>query len=334
MNAAMDLHEPVLVDEVLGELAVAEGEVVVDGTLGSAGHGVALARALGARGALVGLDRDPAMLERGRQRLAAAGLPSGVRVVLAARRYEDLPQVLAEESLDGADAVLLDLGINSLQIADASRGFSFMADGPLDARFDPSDPATVPVSEIVNGMAEEDLADLIHGLGEERHARRIARTIAIRREEKPFETTAELADAVRASYPARERFGRIHAATRTFQALRIAANDELGAVERGVRACMDALRPGGRLAVISYHSGEDRLVKRLFDEAGAPRPTPGDAYKATTTEGLDFDLPRRGARKASDGEIERNPRARSARLRLVRRRGGMGCGDMGRGGMA
>ena len=318
----MQFHEPVLVQEVLEELRVAPGDVAADGTLVSAGHGLALTEALRGRGVFIGLDRDPAMLERGRQRLEAVIGDGELRLIAEARPYEDLPRVLIENAIAGADAVLLDLGINSLQIADAARGFSFQADGPLDGRFNPADPDAHPISDLVNNLEEEDLAQLIREFGEDRHARRIARVIVDRRSAKPFETTRELSDAVRAAYPAKERDGRLNAATRTFQALRIAANDELGGVERGVRACMDALAPGGRLSVISYHSGEDRLVKRLFDEAGAPRPTPDDPYTATSTEGLDFDLPRRGARKASAAEIEENPRARSARLRTIRRRGG------------
>jgi 16S rRNA (cytosine1402-N4)-methyltransferase len=311
-------HEPVMVREILGRLP--GGDVVLcDGTLGTAGHGLAVLRHLAGRGTFIGLDRDPEMLGRARQRVDAAGPWGDTRIELEACRYEDLPAVLARHGIPGVDGMILDLGVNSLHLDLADRGFSFTHDGPLDGRFNREETGTPTVAELVNTASEEDLARWIHELSDERHARRIARRIVEARAQRPFETTHQLAQVVEAAYPAKERGGRIHPATRTFQALRIVANDELGSVERGLRASMESLNPGGVLCVLSYHSKEDRITKRLFDEAGSPRPDPGNLYEATTRAGLRFEVESRGAIKPSDEEVAANPRARSARLRVLRR---------------
>jgi len=311
-------HEPVMVEEIVGRLP--EGDCVLcDGTLGTAGHGIAVLRRLAGRGCFIGLDRDPEMLGRARERIDSVGGWGGTRLILAAARYEDLPAVLAGHGLPGVDGMILDLGVNSLHLDLADRGFSFTHDGPLDGRFNREESSTATIAELVNTAPEADLARWIRDLSDERHAGRIARRIVQARTRVPFETTAQLAEVVVAAYPAKERFGRLHPATRTFQALRIVANDELGGVERGIRASMECLRPGGVLCVLSYHSKEDRIAKRLFDEAGSPRPDPGNLYEATTRAGLDFEVESRGALKPSDDEISRNPRARSARLRVLRR---------------
>lgn len=318
----MRYHEPVLLSEVLERLGAVPGKIVCDGTLGSAGHGIHMVRALAGSGVFVGLDRDPEMLAKARERLASEERATAIRLILAARRYDELPDVLAEHDLRGADAILLDLGFNSLQVEDVSRGFGFQQDVPLDGRYNPKEAGTQSMGELVNTASEQQLRDWLWSYSDERYARRIARRIVEQRTRRPFQSTNELAEAATACYPAAERHKGIHPATRTFQALRIAANRELDFVEAGIRACMNSLNPSGTLCVISYHSGEDKIAKRLFDEAGSPRPDPRNLYSATTTEGLEFRVESRGAVKPTREEISRNPRSRSARLRTIRRIGG------------
>ncbi len=315
----MDYHEPVLVREVLERLQVTPGMVVCDGTVGSAGHGVRLVEALQGQGVFIGLDRDPEMLKRAQRRLAALGGGENLRLVLRARSYEQLPEVLAEEGFKGADAILLDLGLNSLQLEDGARGFSFSNEGPLDGRFNPKEPGTRSMEELVNNASEKELSDWMFQYADERNARKIARRIVETRKARPIRTTKELADLVVACYPPKKRHEKPHPATRTFQALRIVANNELQAVENGVRRCIESLAPGGTLCVISYHSGEEKLVKSLFDEVGSPRPDPTNLYAATTMEGLQYRVESRGAYKPRENEIAENPRARSARLRTLHR---------------
>ena len=315
----MEYHRPVLLSEVLERLGAVPGKIVCDGTLGSAGHGLCLIRALAGHGIFIGLDRDPAMLAKARERLAMADGTNGVRFVLEPLRYDELPRVLAENDLKGADAILLDLGFNSLQVMDESRGFGFSQDAPLDGRYNPLEAGTRSMAELVNTASEEELRGWLWAYADERYARRIARRIVEQRARSPFETTGELSAAIVPCYPAAQRFKGIHPATRTFQALRIAANRELEFVESGVKACMDSLTPGGTLCVIAYHSKEDVIVKRLFDEAGSPRLDPENPYSATTTEGLQFCVESRGAVKPTKEEVADNPRARSARLRTIRR---------------
>jgi len=282
-----------------------------------------MARALAGRGTFVGLDRDPAMVERAKERFRDEfGTEGSLRTILRTARYGDLPDILAEEGLKGADAVLLDIGINSLQIEDASRGFSFSQEGPLDGRYNPDEPGARSVGELVNEAEESQIAEWIRDFSDERFARQIARRIVDARKRAPLETTTQLANIAISCYPPHRRHEKPHPATRTFQALRIVANDELKHVEHGIRACIESLNPGGTICVLSYHSGEDRITKRLFDEYGSPRPDPSNPYCATTTEGLEYRVESRGAEKPSDEEVDANPRARSARLRTLRRLGG------------
>ncbi len=309
-----------MVAEILARLNVSPGQVVCDGTVGGAGHAIELIRRLNGKGTFIGLDRDPGMTERARIRIEAGETGGGnARLVLRTARYGELPEILAEEGLKGADAVLLDIGINSIQVDDAARGFSFSKEGPLDGRYNPSEPGTRPVSELVNTEEEENLSRWIREYSDERFARKIAKRIVERRTERPFETTTDLAETVVACYPPAKRHLKPHPATRTFQALRIAANNELHHVEAGIRACIESLNPGGALCVISYHSGEDRIAKRLFDEFGSPRSDPSNMYSATTWEGVDYRVESRGAAKPGAEEVALNPRARSARLRTIRR---------------
>ncbi len=285
-------HVPVLLEEVLQWLDPRPGQVVADGTVGGAGHAVELARRVAPTGQLIALDRDPQAVQRAARRLAS--FPA--KVFQAS--YAQLPEVLRQLGLSGVDAVLLDLGLSSDQLADPKRGFSFSSSGELDLRYDPA--SGEPAWRLLEHLSERKLADLIYRYGEERHSRRIARAIVQRRSQAPLRTAAELAELVARVVPGSRQ--RIHPATRTFQALRIAVNRELEHLEQALRVLPECLNPGGRLAVISFHSLEDRLVKHALRED--PR--------------LEV-LTRRVVRPGAE-EVARNPRARSARLRVARRR--------------
>jgi 16S rRNA (cytosine1402-N4)-methyltransferase len=295
-------HAPVLLAEVLADLAPADGETFVDGTFGRGGYTRALLAA--ARCRVEAIDRDPAAIAAGRA--LAAAHPG--RLALHPGRFGEMDRLVAGP----VDGVALDLGVSSPQLEDAARGFSFRTDGPLDMRMGGAGPTA---ADVVNRLDETELADLIHQLGEERHARRVARAIVAARARAPIARTGELADLVRGAVP-RARDG-IDPATRTFQALRLYVNDELGELDRGLGAAERLLRPGGRLAVVSFHSLEDRRVKRFLAErsGAAPgvsrhRPAPGPIDRPAT-----FRLIRRKPAVPGAAEIAANPRARSARLR-------------------
>lgn len=280
-------HTPVLAAEVLAALAPAPGKVYVDGTLGGAGH----TRLLLAAGAQVyGIDQDPYALERARA-AELAGL------TLLRGNYRDMAELLAGAGVTQVDGILLDIGVSSFQLDDAARGFSYHTDAPLDMRMSQGGESA---ADVVNSLGEADLAALIYEYGEERHSRRIARFIVQAREKAPIETTVGLAELIKRAYPGFSKG--IHPARRTFQALRIYVNDELGALRDGLRAAETLLVPGGRLAVISFHSLEDRIVKRFL--LGSDLLTP---------------LTKRPV-VASEEEQRANPRARSAKLRAAERR--------------
>ncbi len=285
-------HVPVMLDEVLEWLAPAPGKIIVDGTLGGGGHTRALAERVEPGGFVVSLDRDPAVIARAEQTLR------GLSVKLAQANFCDFNEVLQEIGVPQVDGVLLDLGLSSDQLADAERGFSFDADGPLDLRFDIE--SGQPASTLVNRMSAEDLANLIYEYGEERHSRRIARAIVEDRQETPFTTARQLAELLRRVVP-RSPVEKIDPATRTFQALRIAVNDELGSLDRVLQRLPAAVKLGGRVAIISFHSLEDRRVKNAFRDD--PR------WQVLTRKPL----------IAQPGELNRNPRARSAKLRVAER---------------
>jgi 16S rRNA (cytosine1402-N4)-methyltransferase len=286
-------HVPVLLDEVVQWLNPRPGAVLVDGTLGGGGHARALAQRVGPHGRIIGVDVDPRAFEAADTNLA--GLP----VSLIRANFRDLPEILSELEIPSVDGVLLDLGMSSDQLADPERGFSFASDGPLDLRFDPT--SGEPAGRLVNRMSEAHLADLIHRYGEDRYSRRIARQIVRHRRQESIETAAQLAAVVRRAVPKSRTRHQIDPATRTFQALRIAVNDELKSLEIALRRIPECLSPKGRFAVISFHSLEDRRVKEAF--RGDKR------YEVLTRKPI----------RASAEEFERNPRARSARLRVAQR---------------
>ena len=293
------MHEPVMVAEVIEQLAPARGGVFVDCTVGYGGH----ARAMLDAGAsmVIGLDRDPAALAE-----AAVALgPYGERVTLMHTDYRRLDEALDAQGIAGVDGLIADLGVSSMQLDAPGRGFSFRRDEPLDMRMDPSDGPTA--AEAIGGADERTLADVIHELGEERYARRIARAIAAARRRSPVATTGQLADIVRRAVP-RTRYSRIDPATRTFQAIRIWVNRELEGLDLFLARAARRLRPGGRLVVISFHSLEDRVVKHTLR-----------AIQAAGDVGLTVRTKRPIVPGAA--EVERNPRARSAKLRAAERAG-------------
>ena len=290
-------HVSVLLDEVLDWLAPRPGGTYVDATLGNGGHAAALLERSAPDGRLLGLDADPRALETAGARLAHFG----DRVVLVNANFRELQSVAVERNVAGVDGIVMDLGLSSRQLEASGRGFSFREDEPLDMRFDPSRGRSA--ADLLNELDEREIADLIFQHGEEPRSRRIARQIVQRRARAPFRSTGDLVAAVEAALGPRR--GRTHPATRTFQALRIAANDELGALDAALPQAAGLLQPGGRLAVISFHSLEDRRVKQYF-RAGGTSEAP---LRALTKRPL---VP-------SDAEVARNPRSRSAKLRLAER---------------
>ncbi len=303
-------HVPVLADEVVANLDPRPGETVVDATFGAGGHSALLAARLRGDGKLIAIDRDPTVapyFERVRR-------ASAVKSRLLHGEFSATLQQLADNGVQ-ADVILLDLGVSSMQLDRPERGFSYAVDAPLDMRMDPS--ASYSARELVNESGERELADIFKRYGEERYARQIARAIARRRTSQPYERTGDLVETIKASIPAPARFGEGHPAKRVFQALRIEVNDELGAIERALPAALEMLRPGGRLGVISFHSLEDRLVKRFLrsQEHGCTCP-PDFPICVCGSEPMLRATPRRAIRPSA-AEVARNPRAQSARLRVA-----------------
>ena len=293
-------HVPVLLDEVLQYLNVRPGGVIADATVGLGGHSSEIAKRLGARGRLICFDRDQQAMELAKARMEEVRAELGdamPEVVYQTRAFSELTNEIAPGSLDG---LLADFGVSSLQLDEAQRGFSFRSEGPLDMRMDTRSGETA--GQVVNQEDENELADLIYEFGEERRSRRIARAIVRAR---PISTTAELAGIISAAAPSMKG-DKIHPATRTFQALRIRVNDELGEIRTLLASAPSLLKPGGRLVLISFHSLEDRLVKDSFREAGHNR-----IYEVLTKKPV----------VAEEQEQMRNPRSRSAKLRAVERQG-------------
>lgn len=307
-------HEPVLLRETIAALAPPTGGLAVDCTAGGGGHSRALGEALGADGRLIALDRDPSAVAAASARLA--DLACSWKVVQAP--FSELDAVLAAEAVAPAsvDAILADIGVSSHQIDTAERGFSFGSDGPLDMRMDPTGGPTA--ADLVNDLEESELADVLFRLGDERQSRRIARAIVRRRGVEPFARTAELASVIQASVGGRKG-ARIHPATRSFQALRIAVNGELDELDRLLRSALAWLKPGGRLGVITFHSGEDRRVKRWFALLRRDCICEPHGPVCTCRWEPQVRLPKGKGWTAEPDELARNPRARSARLRVAER---------------
>jgi 16S rRNA (cytosine1402-N4)-methyltransferase len=303
-------HVPVLAEEVREALSLRPGETLVDATFGAGGHAGLLAGDLRGEGKVIAIDRDPsarAYYDRFRRRTAVQGrfLRGEFSLVL---------EQLASNGVR-ADAVLFDLGVSSMQIGQPERGFSYAADAPLDMRMDPA--AELSARELVNEWSERDLTTIFRDYGEERYARQIARAIGRRRRDRPFERTGELVETIKAAIPAPARFGDGHPAKRVFQALRIAVNDELGSLEAALPAALELLRPGGRLAVISFHSLEDRIVKRFLRSQERGCTCPPDFPVCVCGHEPTLRAQSRRAIRPTPQEIAANPRAASARLRAA-----------------
>ena len=292
------IHEPVLLHETVESLKSAKGTpTYVDGTLGGAGHALAIAKAFNGNLRIIGLDRDQQAIERARETLAG----KASEVILECENFRNIDKVLAKHGVDKVDLILLDLGISSDELENSGRGFSFQKDEPLLMTM--GDSATYPFTarDILNDWKEEDIANVIFAYGEEKYARRIARAVVEYRLKKKIETTHELTEIIRTAVPPMYRHRKLHPATKTFQALRIAVNDELKALEQGLEKGYELLNEGGRLAVISFHSLEDRIVKNFMRDR----------------EKQGARLISRRATKPTDQEIAENPRSRSAKLRVV-----------------
>jgi 16S rRNA (cytosine1402-N4)-methyltransferase len=307
-------HVPVLADEVAELLAVSPGETVIDATFGAGGHARLLCASLRGKGRFIAVDRDPdarAYFERFERECA----------VPARFLRGDFALVLGQLAQNGlrADTILLDLGVSSMQIDRPERGFSYAVDAPLDMRMDPAEPRSA--RDVVNETDERELAEIFRRYGEERFARPIARAIVRRRREAPFERTSELVETVRGAIPAPRRFGDGHPAKRVFQALRIAVNDELRSLEQALPAAVSVLRPGGRIAVVSFHSLEDRIVKRFFAAEARGCVCPPELPVCVCGREPSVRLLTRKAVRPSPDEVAANARSASARLRAARKTG-------------
>ncbi len=307
-------HLPVLVDEVIEFLAPAPGSLQIDATVGGGGHTERILEATSPDGRVLGLDADPAAIERVRERLARFG----DRLVLRRTDFRRVGEVAPEAGFASVDGCLMDLGLSSFQLADTDRGFGFRAGGPLDMRFDPT--VGVAAAELLRTLDEAELVALFRRYGEEPHAKRIARAIVQGRRTAPVETATELAELVEQVVPGRAGPPRrIHPATRVFQALRIAVNDELDALREALSSAIDLLRPGGRLVVLSYHSLEDRIVKRFLASERRGCTCPPELPVCVCGRAPRVRLVTRPSLTPTAEEISANPRARSARLRAAER---------------
>jgi 16S rRNA (cytosine1402-N4)-methyltransferase len=303
-------HVPVLAEEVRELLAVKPGATVVDATFGAGGHAAVLAEDLQGRGRMIAIDRDPSVrpyFEQFRRRF-------GVQSRFLRGEAADVLNRLAENGVQ-ADALLLDLGVSSMQLDRPERGFSYAVDAPLDMRMDPT--AEVSARDLVNDSPERELVTIFRRYGEERYAKQIARAIVRRRKQQPVERTGALVELIRSAIPAPARFGDGHPAKRVFQALRIAVNDELGELEEALPAALEILRPGGRMAVIAFHSLEDRIVKRYFQRLERGCVCPPDFPVCVCGREPELRRLNRKAIRPSSQEVALNPRAASARLRAA-----------------
>ena len=302
-------HISVLLNECIEGLDIKPDGIYVDGTLGGAGHSTQIAKRL-STGRLIGIDRDPIALKVAGERLE----PYKNNVTLVHSNFCEMAQVLKDLDIPGVDGILLDLGVSSPQLDDGSRGFSYMADAPLDMRMNSED--TLSAETVVNTWSQEGLKRILYTYGEERYAPQIAAAICRRREEAPIKTTLELVDIIRSAMPAAALREKQHPAKRSFQAIRIAVNDELGSVERVLEDAIDLLNPGGRLAIITFHSLEDRIVKTAMTAASKGCTCPSSFPVCVCGKKPKVKIISRKPIVASEEELERNPRARSAKLRV------------------
>ena len=302
-------HVSVLLQECIDGLDIKPDGIYVDGTLGGAGHSSQIAKRL-TTGRLIGIDRDPVALKAAGERLA----PYADRVTLVHSNFCEIKQVLEDLGIAGVDGILLDLGVSSPQLDEASRGFSYMADAPLDMRMNSEDPLSA--YDVVNTWEHSELKRILYDYGEERYAPQIASAICRRREQKPIETTLELVDVIRSAMPPAALREKQHPAKRSFQAIRIAVNDELGSVEKVMKDAIPCLNPGGRLAIITFHSLEDRIVKKGMAAAAEGCTCPPSFPVCICGNKPKVKLVSRKPIVASDEELEVNPRSRSAKLRV------------------
>lgn len=311
-------HVPVLYREVIEQLAVRPGGIYVDGTLGGGGHAEAVCSALGSEGLFIGIDRDTDALKAAEARLTASKEAAACRKIFVHDNYANIKAILKDRGIGHIDGALLDLGVSSFQLDNPDRGFSYMQDAPLDMRMDQE--ARFSAYDVINEYSEADLADVIRKYGEERYARRIAANVVRARQSSPITRSGELVDIIRASIPAKTRRDGPHPAKRTFQAIRIEVNDELGLLERAAEDFLDVLAPGGRLAVITFHSLEDRIIKNVFAKRENPCTCP-PGLPCVCGRKADVRRITRKPIEADEEEREANPRARSAKLRVAEKTG-------------
>ena len=309
-------HEPVMLTEVLEQLALKPGETVCDCTLGGAGHSVKMAAAVGADGLLLGVDQDDMALAAAGERLDREAPNTPHRLLKG--NFGDLDELLCQAEVPGVDGFLFDLGVSSPQLDIPGRGFSYHEDAPLDMRMDPGT-NTLNAAEVLNTYSEADLARILRVYGEEKFARQIAREVVRRRQTAPLETTGDFVEAIKAGIPAAARRHGGHPAKRSFQAIRIEVNHELDVLERGLEAAIRWLNPGGRICVISYHSLEDRIVKHQFQELSQGCTCPPDIPVCVCGHVPIVKVLTRKPLVAQPEEVEHNPRARSAKIRTAKR---------------
>lgn len=310
MEETVFSHYSVLKQEVIDSLAIRPDGIYVDCTAGGGGHSFAIASALGEGGRLIAIDRDDDAIRAAGKRLA----PYGDRVTMVKSNFTEVAAVLKQLSIDGIDGALIDLGVSSYQLDTAERGFSYMQDAPLDMRMDRQQPLTA--YDVVNGYSEGELRKILFAYGEEKFAPKIASAIVRQREVKPIESTLELSELIKNAMPAKAKVGGHHPAKRSFQAIRIEVNGELSAIEPTLRDLVSALNPGGRLAVITFHSLEDRITKQTFASLCGACTCPPDFPMCVCGKKSIVRLPFKSL-APSEKELEENPRSRSARLRVA-----------------
>ena len=303
-------HKSVLLDECIENLAIKPDGIYLDGTLGGAGHSYEIAKRL-TTGRLIGVDRDAVALQAARERLA----PFADRVTTVHSNFSALDTILDDLGIDAVDGMLFDLGVSSPQLDDAQRGFSYMADAPLDMRMNREDALTA--YDVVNTWEQEDLRRILYEYGEERYAPQIAAAISRKREEKPIETTLQLVDVIRGAMPPQAQREKQHPAKRSFQAIRIAVNDELGAVGKLMKTAFRRLNPGGRLCVITFHSLEDRIVKSEMQQAARGCTCPPEFPVCVCGKKPIIRIVSKKPIQSREAELNENPRARSAKLRVA-----------------